>query len=177
MCKIQIAVQPLIDIQSLNPSQIATSQTSVPLIYVLFFKFSNRRPILKPMVISHFSNRNPMTSLTYALTNKSDIDLRILKDSDLRIPLNRTVIWDNDISGCQFESGRWSESIICIHNKNKNKNLLLPIKVPQGANNLIQWLKWLEAYKDTWKHTQKKKRKHIYVQWLHGQIRAYQIPP
>jgi hypothetical protein len=35
--------------------------------------------------------------------------------------------------------------------------LLLPIKVPQGANNLIQWLKWLEAYKDTCK----KKRKHI----------------
>jgi len=92
VCKIQIAVQPLIDIQSLNPGQIATSQTSVPLIYVLFFKFSNRRPILKPMVISHFSNRHPMTSLMYALTNKSDIDLRILKDSDLRIPLNRTVI-------------------------------------------------------------------------------------
>ena len=30
---------------------------------------------------------------------------------------------------------------------------LLPIKVPQGANNLIQWLKWWEAYKDTCKHT------------------------
>ena len=30
----------------------------------------------------------------------------------------------------------------------------LPIKGPQGANNLIQWLKWLETYKDTCKHTQ-----------------------
>ena len=72
------------------------SQTSVPQIYVLFFKFSNRRPnlksmsffnfsnrrpILKSMAISHFSNRRPMTSLMYALTltNKSTIDLRIWK--------------------------------------------------------------------------------------------------
>jgi hypothetical protein len=30
--------------------------------------------------------------------------------------------------------------------KNKNKNVLLPIKGPQGANNLIQGLKWLETY-------------------------------
>ena len=30
--------------------------------------------------------------------------------------------------------------------KNKNKNFLLPIKGPQGANNLIQWLKWLKTY-------------------------------
>ena len=30
--------------------------------------------------------------------------------------------------------------------KNKNKKFLLPIKGPQGANNLIQWLKWLETY-------------------------------
>ena len=65
-----------------------------------------------------------------------------------------------------------------IKNKNKNKNFLLPIKVPQGANNLIQWLKWLETYKDICKHTKKQKTgRHIYVQWLHGQIRAYQIPP
>jgi len=38
----------------------------------------------------------------------------------------------------------------------------LPIKVPQAANNLIQWLKWLETYKDTCKHTQKKTGKHIH---------------
>ena len=31
----------------------------------------------------------------------------------------------------------------------------MPIKVPQEANNLIQWYKWLETYKDTCKHTQK----------------------
>jgi hypothetical protein len=34
---------------------------------------------------------------------------------------------------------------------------LLPIKVPQGENNLIQWLKWLEAYKD--KRVKKKKKR------------------
>jgi hypothetical protein len=39
----------------------------------------------------------------------------------------------------------------------------LPIKVPQGANNLIQWLKWLETYKDTCKHTQKTKHENIFV--------------
>jgi hypothetical protein len=37
--------------------------------------------------------------------------------------------------------------------------ILLPIKVPQGANNLIQWLKWLEAYKDTCKKTKSEKQK------------------
>ena len=46
-------------------------------------------------------------------------------------------------------------------NKNKNKNLLLPIKVPQGTNNLIQWLKWLETYKDTCKHTQKTRKTYL----------------
>ena len=30
----------------------------------------------------------------------------------MRIPLNQAVIWDNDVSGCQFEFGCWSESII-----------------------------------------------------------------
>jgi len=45
ICKTQI------DIQSSNPCPISTSQTSVPQIYVLFFKFSNWRP---------------MTSLAYA---------------------------------------------------------------------------------------------------------------
>ena len=33
----------------------------------------------------------------------------------------------------------------------------MPIKVPQEANNLIQWLKWLETYKDTCKHKKTKK--------------------
>ena len=46
-----------------------------------------------------------------------------------------------------------------MNKNNKNKNFALPIKVPQGANNLIQWLKWLEAYKDTCKHTTKKQQK------------------
>jgi hypothetical protein len=40
---------------------------------------------------------------------------------------------------------------------------LLPIKVPQGANSLIQWLKWLETYKDTCKHTRAQKTKKTYL--------------
>ena len=43
MCKTQIDVQPLIDVQS-----------------------SNWPPILKFMAVFTFSNRRPMTSLTYA---------------------------------------------------------------------------------------------------------------
>jgi hypothetical protein len=51
ICKTQIGVQSLIDVQSSNPCPIYMSQTSVPHIYVLF------------------SNRRPITSLTYALTD------------------------------------------------------------------------------------------------------------
>jgi len=96
ICKIQIHVQPLIDVQSSNPRPISTSQTSVPQIYVLFtnsqsvsnsqiyvlfqilksgVQFSNLWPFL------NFSNRRPMKSMTYALilTNKWAIDLKIRK--------------------------------------------------------------------------------------------------
>ena len=57
ICKTQIDIQPLIDVQFSNPD-ICTSD-------------------LYPF----FSNRGPMTSLTYALTltSKSAIDLRIWK--------------------------------------------------------------------------------------------------
>jgi hypothetical protein len=44
---------------------------------------------------------------------------------------------------------------------------LLPIKVPQGANNLIQWLKWLEAYKDTCKHIKKNIQIQVLVHLIH----------
>jgi len=59
ICKTQIDVQPLIDVQSSNTCQISTSQTSVPQIGVQFsklsfFKISNRHPILKSMAVSHF---------------------------------------------------------------------------------------------------------------------------
>jgi hypothetical protein len=37
---------------------------------------------------------------------------------------------------------------------NKNKNVLLPIKVPQGANSLIQWLLTCVQILDTWTHHQ-----------------------
>ena len=99
VCKTQIGVQPLNDIQTSNLCRFLR-QTSVPQIYVLFsnsqiyvlfqilksmsfFKFSNLLPFLT------FSNRCLMTSLMYALTliltNKLAIDLRIWK-------------------GCQFEN-------------------------------------------------------------------------
>ena len=53
-------------------------------------QFSNLWPFLS------FTNRRSLTSLTYelALTNKLAIDLRI--------PLYRTAIWDNDVSWCRL---------------------------------------------------------------------------
>jgi hypothetical protein len=58
-----------------------------------FFNFSCGRPILT------FSNhQSPMTSLMYSLTLTNKI-WEFGKDTDLRIPLNQTVIWDNDVSG------------------------------------------------------------------------------
>jgi len=58
ICKTQIDVQTLIDVQSSNPCPISTSQTSVPQIYVLF-------QILKPMAVSHFlkSTSNDVTDI------------------------------------------------------------------------------------------------------------------
>lgn len=72
ICKTQI------DVQSSNPCRISMSQTLVPQIYVLFCKFSNPRPILKYMAVSHFLK---LTSnvLTLTLTNKSAINLKIWK--------------------------------------------------------------------------------------------------
>jgi hypothetical protein len=59
ICRTRNYVHPLIDIQSSNPCPIVTSQ-----IYVLF-KFSNRRPILKSMAVSHFlkSTSNDVTDV------------------------------------------------------------------------------------------------------------------
>ena len=85
ICKTQILVQLLIDVQSSNICPISMSQTFVPHIYVIFIlKISNQRPILKSMSFFKFSvrrlsnlwsfltfsNRCPMTSLTYALTDE-----------------------------------------------------------------------------------------------------------
>ena len=84
-----------IDIQPSNMCPIATSQTSVPQIYVLFshsqigIQFSNLWLFLT------FSNPRPMTSLMYALTqtNKSAIDLRIWK----RYRFENTLKSDHDL--------------------------------------------------------------------------------
>jgi len=73
ICKTQIDVQPLIDVQTTNPCPIRNRHLS-------FFKFLNRRLF---MAVSHLLNLRPMMSLTYALAialiNKSIIDLRIWK--------------------------------------------------------------------------------------------------
>ena len=65
ICRTQIEVKPLIDVQSSILSQIFTSQTSVPQIYVLFhiLKLANSQIYV----------------LTLTLTNKSAIDLKIWK--------------------------------------------------------------------------------------------------
>ena len=73
LCKTQIDVQPLVDVQSSNSCPISTSQTSVHQIYVLF-QIPNWHPIITSMAVSHFLK---LISLTYALTNKLAIDLRI----------------------------------------------------------------------------------------------------
>ena len=49
ICKTQIGVQPLIDVQFSNPCRISTYLRSMS-----FFKFSNRRPILKSLAVFHF---------------------------------------------------------------------------------------------------------------------------
>jgi hypothetical protein len=98
ICKTQIDVRPLIDIQSSNPCPISTSQTYEPQIYVSFsnsqigVQFSNLCPFSNSQIgvqfsnlwsFLTFSNRRLMASLTYAititltLTNKSAINLRI----------------------------------------------------------------------------------------------------
>jgi hypothetical protein len=76
----------------------------------LFLKFSNRRPILKSMTISHFLNYKPTSNDAINLTNKSTIDLRIWEgrrfentlksDLDLRQWRERISIWgvDADLS-------------------------------------------------------------------------------
>jgi hypothetical protein len=70
-----------------------------------FFKFSNRHPILKSMAVSHFlkSTSNDVTDVCPNPKQEIGQIWEFGKNADLRIPLNRTVIWDNDISGCQFE--------------------------------------------------------------------------
>ena len=83
------------------------SCTSVSQIYVNRFSNSQIRVQLSNLwSFPTFSNQRPITLLVYALTNKSVIDLRIWKDVDLRVPLNRSVVGDNDVSGCRFEAGR-----------------------------------------------------------------------
>jgi hypothetical protein len=64
-------------------------------------------------------------------------------------------MWYLNIGDCLIKVTTWAGFPECIY---KNNNFLLPIKIPQGANNLIQWLKWLETYKDTCKHTHTKKQ-------------------
>jgi hypothetical protein len=90
-----------------------------------FWVASNRRPILKSMAISHFSNRRPMTSLTYALTltNKSTIDLRIWK-------------------GHRFENTHqwWTDYFTSIN----GELIILPLSIVNSLFYLNQW--WTHYY-------------------------------
>ena len=90
ICWTQIEIKPLIDVQSSILSQIFTSQTSVPQIYVLFhiLKLANSQIYV----------------LTLTLTNKSAIDLKIWRgcrfentlksDRDLRYWCQWMPIWN-----------------------------------------------------------------------------------
>ena len=94
-----------------------------------------------------------MTSLAYALTltltNKSAIDLRIWKGYWFRISFNWDVIWDNDVSGCRFESWRWSESIIYIDSNQRPPTSLSQIMVLFRVKMcmcfyLVAWWIWIK---------------------------------
>jgi hypothetical protein len=56
----------------------------------------------------------------------------------------------------------------------KHQNLLVDVIHPVGTyNTFVYDLRHTKIYVNT----HKKPGKHIYVQWLHDEIRAYQIPP
>jgi len=81
----------VIDMQSSNPCPISTSQTTL----CPFFKLSNRHPILKSMVVSHFLKSNDITDVcpnpkpSQKIGHRSENLERALL---LRIALNWTVI-------------------------------------------------------------------------------------
>jgi hypothetical protein len=74
-------------------------------------------------------------NLTWIWELDVDLSLAYLQSDDdytrwntillLRIPLNQTMIWGNDVSGHRFESGRWSESI-----KYNNSLMCFSVKRP-----------------------------------------------
>ena len=118
------STQSLIDVQYLNPRPISMSQTSVPQIYVLFsnsqigIHFSNLWPVLT------FSNRR--------------LDLRI------HILSNRTVIWDNDVSGCQFDEWTliWARMLKSCPDVSINvwcNNIIQHFVIPDITH---QWFHW-----------------------------------
>ena len=91
-----------------------------------FFKFSNLCRFSNSQIGIQFSNlwrvltlsnRRPMMSLTYALTNKSAIDLRIWKGHRFENNLNRSMNWDNKVSGCRSEEWMpiWVQKLIWVH--------------------------------------------------------------
>jgi hypothetical protein len=107
-------------------------QTHVPFLghkhmylrYVLFqilksmsiLKFTNRRPILKSMAVSHFLKSTP-NDVTDICPNPNQQIGHRSENLDLRIPLNRTVIWDDDVSGCWFDEWTpiWVRMLIWVY--------------------------------------------------------------
>ena len=82
-------------------------------IYVLF-------QILKSMDITHLLKSTSNNVTDVCPNPNQEISHRSLNSErtpiwEYIVSLNRTMIWDNDVSGCRFESRRWSESIICNH--------------------------------------------------------------
>ena len=90
--------------------------------------FSNSQIYKCVLLFFNFSNRRPMTSLAYAitLTNKSATDLRILEGHQKVTdkPLNRTVIWGNDFSRCQSSFEPPMQSHHTCHKSNVSQVVL-----------------------------------------------------
>jgi hypothetical protein len=125
-----------------------------------FFKFSNLCPFSNSQIGIQFSNlwwfltlsnRRPMMLLTYALTltNKSAIDLRIWKGHRFENNLNRSMNWDNKVSGCR------SESIIYITDVEQGKccffNLCSNVKydcISSLCTSIYRWISLSRSSRD-----------------------------
>jgi hypothetical protein len=98
ICKTQIDVQPLINVQSTNYGR-SLNHRYLFLRSMSFFKLSNRRPILKSMSFFKFWNRcSILKSMTVSQFLK-------LTSNDLTLTLtNKSAIYLRIWNGCSFEN-------------------------------------------------------------------------
>ena len=104
-----------------NIKYICTIYTRLDTCLMSISRFSLRDKVTLRLLNLHFYGADVQTWPTYIMwqgnstyrsshwkgrrfdSNISAIDLIIWKGRRLRVPLNRTQIWDNDVSWCRFE--------------------------------------------------------------------------